>query len=142
MVRQGVGLPRGSIAGQGENRALSDEMHGGCVLVKIVEDRRKRRARVELLRGRGIPGVHVNDEVRIWGKERHLTFGVTTIGAVGVGLDELPDRKAVRGFAGGDRDVLAHKLVSLFVSLPRDRTLTLVPGKNLGWDMILPLGSP
>jgi hypothetical protein len=45
---------------------------------------------------------------------------------VGIGLNELPDREAVRGFAGGDGDVLAHKVVSLFNSLPRYQTVTLV----------------
>jgi hypothetical protein len=49
---------------------------------------------------------------------------------VGVGLDELPDREAVRGFAGGDGDVLAHKLVSLFDSSPRGETVTLVARKK------------
>ena len=55
---------------------------------------------------------------------------------MGVGLDELPDREAVRGFAGGDGDVLAHKLVSLFDSFPRDQTVTLVARQKswVGYD--------
>ena len=33
-----------------------------------------------------------------------------------VGLDELPDSEAIHGFIGGDGDVLAHELISLFDS--------------------------
>ena len=57
-----------------------------------------------------------------------------------VGLDEFPDSEAIRRFPGGDRDVLAHNLVSLFDSFPRGKTVTLCsPAKNLRWDRILPL---
>jgi len=50
VVRQGVGLPRASIARQREYRALPDEVHRGGVLVQVVEDGRERRAGVKLLR--------------------------------------------------------------------------------------------
>jgi hypothetical protein len=36
--------------------------------------------------------------VRVGGKERHLTLGIPTIGAMCVSFDEFPDRKSVRGF--------------------------------------------
>jgi hypothetical protein len=36
--------------------------------------------------------------VRVGAKERHLTLGIPTIGAMCVSFDEFPDRKAVRGF--------------------------------------------
>jgi hypothetical protein len=36
--------------------------------------------------------------VGVCGKERHLTFRIATIGAVCVGLDELADSEAIRGF--------------------------------------------
>src|SRR5260370_12805057 len=49
VMRQSVGLPRGSVAGQGENRALSDEVHGGVVLLQLCEDWSERFARVQLL---------------------------------------------------------------------------------------------
>ncbi len=62
--------------------------------------------------------------MRVCGKERHLTFRIATIGAVCVGFDELPDSEAIRGFLGGDRDVLAHKLVSLFDSFARGKAVT------------------
>jgi hypothetical protein len=31
---------------------------------------------------------------------------------VRVGLDKLPDSEAIRGFVGGNGDVLAHELIS------------------------------
>ena len=40
-------------------------------------------------------------------EERHLTFRIATIGAVSVGFDELPDREAVRCFAGRDGRLFA-----------------------------------
>jgi hypothetical protein len=52
----------------------------------------------------------------IRGQKRHLTSCVAAIGAVRVGLDELLDGEAVRSFFGGDGNVLAHELVSLFDS--------------------------
>jgi hypothetical protein len=51
--------------------------------------------------------------VGVFSKERHLTLRIATIGAVCVGLDELSDGKAIRGFFGGDGDVLAHERASL-----------------------------
>src|SRR4029077_16144561 len=74
----------------------------------------KRFARVQLLRGYWILRVHVHHQVGIGGKERHLAFSIATISAVCVGLDELPDSEAVRGFVGRDGSVFAHELVSLF----------------------------
>ena len=73
------------------------------------EEAAERLARVKLLRGLRILGVHVNHEVGVSGKESHLSLRVATIGAMGVSLDEFPDRKAIRGFCGRDGDVLAHE---------------------------------
>src|SRR4029077_14935753 len=39
----------------------------------------------------------------------HLALRIATIGAVGVGLDELPDGEAVRCFLGRNGAVLAHR---------------------------------
>jgi hypothetical protein len=61
-----------------------------------------------------ILGVHVHHEVGVCSKERHLTFRVATIGAMHVGLDELPDSEAIRGFVGGEGNVFAHELASVF----------------------------
>src|SRR5580700_8968200 len=126
-----ISLPSASVAGQREDRRLSKEVHGGSVLVQIGKHWSKLLARAQFLRWIGILCVHVDHEVRICGKKSHVTFRIATISAVGVGLDELPDREAVRGFAGGDRDVLAHKSVSLFDSSPRGKTVTLVARQQI-----------
>ena len=59
------------------------------------------------------PSVHIHDEVGVCCKESHLTLRIATIGAMGVGLDEFPNREAIRGFVGRDADVLTHRKVSL-----------------------------
>src|SRR5712664_2699168 len=59
----------------------------------------------------------------VCGKERHLRFRITTIGAVCVCLDELPDSEAIRGFTGRDSSVVAHELVSLFDLFSRARAV-------------------
>jgi hypothetical protein len=111
-------------------------------LVQLREDWSKGLARVQFLRRCWILGVHVHHEMRVWHKERHLTFRITTIGAVCVGLDELPDSKAIRGFVGGDGNVFAHKLVSVppdsgpsFGSVVLNKTALSV---NQGW-MLQPI---
>jgi len=68
----------------------------------------ERLARVQLLRGLRILGIHVHDEVRIWSKERHLAFRIATIGAVRVRLDQFPNRKAIGGFLRRDAGMSAH----------------------------------
>jgi len=101
-MRQTVRFPCGTIARQREDCALSNEMRRGIILVQICEDWSERVARVQFLRGSRIPGVHVNHEVGVPGKESHLPLRVATIGGMGVSLDEFPDRKAIRGFCGRD----------------------------------------
>src|ERR1700739_2410275 len=54
----------------------------------------------------------------VWSKECHLTFGIAAIGAVRVGLDEFPDREAIRGYFWGDASVFSHGLVSFGLKLP------------------------
>ena len=49
----------------------------------------------------------------VWREESHLASCIAAIGAVCVRLDEFPNGKAVRGFAGGDGHVLAHERASL-----------------------------
>jgi hypothetical protein len=41
----------------------------------------------------------------VGGEQSHLAFRIATIGAVGVGLAELPDGKAIRSFLGRWRRV-------------------------------------
>ena len=63
--------------------------------------------------GRRNFGVHVNHEVGVGGKERHLAFRIASIGAARVGFDEFANREAIRSFLGRDRDAFAHELSSL-----------------------------
>src|SRR5437588_6074660 len=98
MMRQAVGFPGAAVARERKDRALSDEVRGGSVLVQVGKDRRKRFARMQLLRGLWIFGVHEHHEVRIGREERHLALRVATIGAVRVGLDELAYGEAIGGF--------------------------------------------
>jgi hypothetical protein len=109
VIRQTVRFPCGTITRQREDYALSNEMRRGIILVQICEDWSERIARVQFLRGLRILGHHVNHEVGVPGKESHLSLRVATIGAMGVSLDDFPDRKAIRAFCGRDGDVLAHE---------------------------------
>jgi hypothetical protein len=58
VMRKAVSFARGPVAGEREYRALSDEVRGRIVLVQVGENRRKRFARMQLLRGHWISGVH------------------------------------------------------------------------------------
>ena len=112
VVRQAVGFAGGLVARQREDGALSDEVRSGVVPVQLGENRSERLACVEPLRWLRVLGVHVHHKVCVRGKKRHLAFRIATIGAMGVGLDELPDRQTIRGFAGRDRQMLAHMRAS------------------------------
>ena len=68
VMRQAVRFPGRPLACQSEDRALTDEVRGGLVLIQIGEDRSERLARMQLLRGFRIFGVHVHDEVGVCGK--------------------------------------------------------------------------
>jgi hypothetical protein len=48
-----------------------------------------------VLGGCGITTVHEHDKIRVLGKLIHLTGSVASIGVVGVGADQLPDRQPV-----------------------------------------------
>src|SRR5262249_35797958 len=84
-------------------------------------------ARVQFLRRRWILGVHVNDEVSILGKERHLTLRVATIGAVRVSLDEFPYGEAIRGLGGGDGGGRAHETPRSTSRMARGSTNASIP---------------
>ena len=111
-MRQAIGFSGSSVGGQREDGALSDEVRRGFVLIQLCEDWSERLARVQFLRASD-PGVHVHHELCVFSKERHLTFRIASIGAVRIDLDEFPNSEAIRGFRGGDGDVLAHQLASL-----------------------------
>src|SRR4029077_16690560 len=48
--------------------------------------------------------------MRVRHKKRYLAFRIATIGAVCIGLDELANREAVRGFCGRNTYVLPHEI--------------------------------
>src|SRR6266702_1309751 len=95
MMRQAISLACASILRQREDGALPDEVRGGVVFVQFGEHWRQRLARMQLLRRRGILGVHIHDEVGVCSEERHLTFRVAAIGMMRVSLDKLADREAI-----------------------------------------------
>src|SRR5580692_9702538 len=88
-------------------------MHRRSILIEVGEDRSERLTRVQLLRGVRVSGVHVHHEVGVGGEQSHLAFRIAAVGAMGVGLDELADGEAVRGFLGKDGDAFAHQASSM-----------------------------
>src|SRR3984893_5317638 len=110
VMRQAVSFPGAPVAGQREDGALPDEVGGGVVLIQLGEDRSERLARVQLERWLRILGVHVHHEVGVRGKERHLAFRIAAIGAMRVGLNELPDREAIGGLDRGEGSVFTHEV--------------------------------
>src|SRR5580704_14755230 len=83
-------------------------MRRGVVSVQVCEDWSERLARVQLLGRLRILGVHIHHEMGVRGEQRHLTSRIATIRTASIGLDELTNSKAIRGFLRGDGDVLAH----------------------------------
>src|SRR6201987_2980844 len=69
-----ISFPCASIAGQREDRRLSEEVHGGSVLVQILKHWSKLLARVQFLRWIGMLWVQVAHEGRIGGEKRLLTY--------------------------------------------------------------------
>jgi hypothetical protein len=108
VMRDAVGFTRGASTIQREDGALSNEMHRRSVPVQVREDGGERLARMQLLRRLWILGVHVHNEMGVGGERRHLAFRIATISAAGVGLDELTDGEAIRGFLRRDCDVFAQ----------------------------------
>jgi hypothetical protein len=100
MMRDALGFPCGAIVVQRKDGALSNEMHRSCVLVQVSENRSERLARVQLLRGLRVFGVHVHHEVGVGSEQSHLAFRVAAVGTMGIGLDEFTDGKPIRGFLG------------------------------------------
>jgi hypothetical protein len=56
--------------------------------------------------------VHVDDEVGIFGEERHLAFRIAPVGAMCVRFNKLPDRESICSFTGRDGSVFAHERAS------------------------------
>src|SRR6266852_6373796 len=116
-----MGFPGGPVGRESEDGALSDEVRGGVVLVQICKNRRKRIARVQIHRRLWIFGVHEDNKVRFFRKERHLACCVSAIGAVRVSLDKLAYGQAVRGFGGRNAGLLTHKTDLLAKGASRSR---------------------
>src|SRR6476469_1252982 len=108
MMSECIRVASGSPLAQHEDGALSDEVHGRGVPVQVIEHRSECIARMQFLRWHWILRVHVHDEMRVRREQRHLTLGVAAVGAVRVGLDQLPYGEAIRGFGRRYGDVLAH----------------------------------
>jgi hypothetical protein len=117
MMREAVSFAGGTIAGEREDCALSDEVRGRFVLVQFGEDRSERGARMQFLRGCRIFRIHVHHEVRVGGEERHLAFSIATVGAMCIGLDKFPDSEPICRLFGRDSNVPGHQLVSALDSL-------------------------
>ena len=74
---------------------------------------------MQLLRRSRVFSAYIHHEVGVCGEERHLTLCIATVGAMRVGLDQLPDREAIRCFTGRDGDVLALGPVSFSIGSGR-----------------------
>jgi hypothetical protein len=90
------------------NRALAVEMRCCVVLIQIGKHCGERVSSVQNIRRFGRLAIHKDREGRVFGKERHLPLGVPPVGAMGIGVNQLPNRKAVGGHFG--RDWLCHGL--------------------------------
>jgi len=82
-------------------------MRCGVVLVQVGKDRSEFLSRVRF-EAASILCVHINHEVRVFGKERHSGIRIATIGAVRIGFDELANRETIRCLLRGDAGVLTH----------------------------------
>ena len=101
MMGQAVALAGGLVPGQ-RDRALTVEVHGGDVLVEVVEHRSQGLPAVQLL-GRRLGSQVIEDqEAGVFGEQGHLALRVTPVRAVGVGVNQLPDSQPVGRFLGRD----------------------------------------
>ena len=66
------------------DRALAVEVSCGLVLVEVIEDRCECISALEFLGGNIALGVHVHNEMRVFGEQSHLAFCVSAVGAMGV----------------------------------------------------------
>ena len=88
---QGVGLSCGSVGGQRQDRALSDEVRGRVVLVQVCEDSASREC--NSCEGVGSLVFMYTTKWVSAVKKSHLTFRVAPIGAVCIRLDKRPADK-------------------------------------------------
>src|SRR5258708_39687088 len=96
MVGDGIALSGGAVA-VNDDGALAIEMRRYLVLLQVVKDRRQRLATLKHVGRLGPLAAHEHAETGVRSEERLLTFGVTAVGAVGVGGEQLADSQAIGG---------------------------------------------
>ena len=89
------------------DRALSVEVRRRLVAIQIGEHRRECLSSFEHVGRLAAFAVHVDGEAGVGGEERLLTFGVAAVGAVGVGVEQLANRRRSAASAGVSRCGLA-----------------------------------
>jgi hypothetical protein len=62
--------------------ALAVEMSSGFLLVEVIEDGCECIAALEFLGWNIAPGVHVHNEMRIFGKQSHLALCIPAVGTM------------------------------------------------------------
>jgi hypothetical protein len=83
-------------------------MHGGDVLVEVVEHRGQRLPSAQFLGRLLRRQVVEHQEAGVLGEQGQLALGVALVGAVGVGVNQLPDRQPVGRFLRRDGPVGRH----------------------------------
>jgi hypothetical protein len=74
---------------------LSIEMRGRGISIQIGENGRESIAAMQNISGGRRSRVHENVERGVLGEERHLSLGIPSIGAMGIGVDQFADRETV-----------------------------------------------
>src|SRR5580704_712144 len=97
MVSEAVALAGGPVPAQ-DDGALAIEVHRRLIGVQVVEDRSKILSAMKLLTRLPVAAVHEDDEMSVGGEQRHLSGRIAAVGAMGVGVDQLPNRQAIGGF--------------------------------------------
>jgi hypothetical protein len=115
---EAVALASGSVPVEGDG-ALAVEMHGGDVLVEVIEHGGQRLSSVQFLTRFGGRQVIEHQETGVLGEQSHLTLGVARVRAVRVGVEQLPDGEPVGGFGASDRCMGGHGESSSLVSVIR-----------------------
>src|SRR6266849_58020 len=112
MVGNRVALARRAVAVERDG-ALPVEMRRGLVPVQVREDRCQRFASLKHVGRLTFLTLHIDGEARIDGEERLLACSVATVGAMGVRIEQLPNRETVGGLDGREYGVNVHRSSSL-----------------------------
>jgi hypothetical protein len=79
------------------------------IALEVGEDRRERFSPFEHVGRLGTLAVHVDGKAGVDGEQRLLRFSVATVGAVGVGVEELADGETVGGLGRRELGVDGHE---------------------------------